>query len=101
MLPGGNMILTYQVVYRPLFLKVKKLLRSGRADTFTKKLQLDELGVHVWSLMDGTRNVDTIIDEFARAHCLNRREAQVSVTLFLKSLGERGLIGMGEPGHHR
>lgn len=96
-LSNGDMILTYQVVYRPFFLKVQKLIKSNKATTFTKKIQLDGLGVQVWSLMDGKKDVRTIIAEFAKHHQLNHREAEVSVTLFLKSLGEKGLIGMKEP----
>lgn len=96
-LPNGDIILIYQVVYQPFFLKIKRLIGSNKGTSFTKKLQLDGLGVHVWSLMDGKKNVKFIIKEFARHHRLNQREAEVSVTLFLKSLGERGLIGMKEP----
>ena len=97
-LSSGDMILTYQVVYRPFYMAIKKMIGSGKETTFTKKIQLDGLGVHVWSLMDGKKSVKSIIREFADYHKLNYREAEISVTLFLKSLGEKGLIGMREPG---
>jgi len=96
-LDSGDLILCYQAVYRPFFLKVKKLFNHGSGRTFTKKIQLDALGAHVWSLLDGEKNVSSIIKDFSREHCLDSKEAEVSVTRFLRSLGEKGLIGMRQP----
>lgn len=91
------MILTYQAMYKPFFLKIQKIIRQNSKKTFTRKIQLDGLGVDVWSLLDGEKNVKAIIKKFATRHTLNYKEAEISVTLFLRSLGEKGLIGIKEP----
>lgn len=96
-LDSGDLILTYQAMYKPFFLRIKKIVGQNPKKTFTRKIQLDGLGVDVWSLLDGEKNVRTIIKEFAVRHTLNYKEAEISVTLFLKSLGEKGLIGIKEP----
>ena len=96
-LDSGDLILIYQVLYKPFFLKIQKIIGQSKKNTFTRKIQLDGLGVDVWSLLDGKKNVKTIIKEFAALHRLNYKEAEISVTLFLRSLGEKGLIGIKEP----
>ncbi len=96
-LDSGDLILTYQAMYKPFFLRIKKIVGQNPKKTFTRKIQIDGLGVDVWSLLDGEKNVRTIIKEFAVRHTLNYKEAEISVTLFLRSLGEKGLIGIKEP----
>lgn len=91
----GSLILIYQVQYRPMFQKIRRLVARGDSKGFTRKVELDLLGVEVWRLIDGKNDVRTIVQRFARTHTLDMREAEVSVTLFLRSLGKKGLIGMG------
>lgn len=68
---------------------------GGRPESVrTKKIQLDELGTAVWDMLDGQRSVRDIVAEFADTHRLEQKEAEVSVTHFLRMLGQRGLIGM-------
>jgi Coenzyme PQQ synthesis protein D (PqqD) len=97
LLDSGDLILSYPTMYKPLFMKIQKVLRKKYKKTFIRKIQLDQLGIDVWSLLDGNRNVKEIIKKFSKLHKLNHKEAEISVTLFLKSLGEKGLIGMREP----
>ena len=96
-LDSGDLILSYQAIYKPFFIKMRKIIRKNPEKSFRRKIQLDSLGVDVWSLLDGEKNVKTIIKEFAALHTLNYKEAEISVTLFLRSLGEKGLIGIKEP----
>jgi len=96
-LDSGDIILAYQSVYKPLFQKIQKFVRKNPGNTFKRKIQLDHLGVDVWHLINGKKNVKAIIKEFATIHTLNYKEAEISVTLFLRSLGEKGLIGIKEP----
>ena len=96
-LDSGDMILSYQSVYKPLFRKIQKFVHKNPDNTFKRKIQLDHLGVDVWHLINGKKNVKAIIKEFATIHTLNYKEAEISVTLFLRSLGEKGLIGIKEP----
>jgi len=52
------------------------------------------VGTSVWDLVDGKRSVRMIIQIFAKAHRLENREAEVSVTSFIRQLGQRGLLGL-------
>ncbi len=93
-LQTGEVLLTYPAVMRPW---IAGLIRrfGGRSErSFTKKLQLDELGTHVWDLMDGSRTVQKLIRRFADKYQLQLKEAEVSVTRFLRELGRRGIIGL-------
>ncbi len=96
-LDSGDLILSYPAMYKPFFSRIQQILRKNPEKTFQRKIQLDPLGVDVWSLLDGKRNVNTIIKKFAELHCLNTKEAELSVTLFLKSLGKKGLIVIVQP----
>lgn len=59
-----------------------------------RKLQLDTLGTAVWDLVDGRRSVAQVAQCFAERFRLHPREAEVSVALFLRDLGRRGLVGL-------
>ena len=56
-----------------------------------QRLALDPLGREVWDAIDGERDLEEIIDAFARKHKLRWHEARVSVTAFVKSLVDRRL----------
>jgi hypothetical protein len=60
-------------------------------------LQLDALGTAVWELLDGRRSVQQIIERFADTYSLHAKEAEVSVSQFLRELGRRELIGLRQP----
>lgn len=93
-LGDAEVIIEYPMTVKPW---VSSLLQrfGGQAESVrTKKLQLDELGTAVWDMVDGHRSVRSIVAEFAAAHRLEQKEAEVSVTHFLRMLGQRGLIGM-------
>jgi hypothetical protein len=93
-LENGDVLLNYPARMRPLVAGVVTFF-GGRADRgYAKKLQLDSLGVQVWEMIDGNRTVRQIVHRFADAHRLHSREAEVSVTAFLRELGKRGLIGL-------
>ncbi len=90
----SEVLIEYPMTVKPW---VSALLQrfGGRPESVrTKKLQLDELGTAVWDMLDGQRSVRMIVAEFAEIHRLERKEAEVSITHFLRMLGQRGLIGM-------
>ncbi len=60
----------------------------------TRQLSLDEVGSRVWELIDGERNVGSIVAQVSTLYKLTRREAEASVTLFLQMLAKRNLIGL-------
>jgi hypothetical protein len=59
-----------------------------------KKVELDEIGSDVWQMCDGTHTVDAIAKAVASSYRLNRRQAEVSVTAYLKMLAERQLLAL-------
>ena len=59
-----------------------------------RRVNLDRLGAGVLDLCDGRRSVESIIEKFAADHKLSFREAQLSVTQFLKQLSQRGLVAI-------
>ena len=57
-----------------------------------RRVELDRLGASVLAMCDGRRTVEKIIEKFAAGHKLTFREAQLSVTQFLRQLTQRGLV---------
>ena len=93
-LETGEVVISYPVIIRPFFAGLAKRFGGQEVQTRMKKLQLDELGTSVWNLMDGNRSVRQLVKMFAEAHQLETREAEVSVTQFMRELGRHGLIAM-------
>ena len=93
-LETGEVVIRYPVIMRPFFAGLTKRFGVQEVQTRMKKLQLDELGASVWNLMDGNRSVRQLVKMFAETHQLETREAEVSVTQFIRELGRRGLIAM-------
>lgn len=58
-----------------------------------KRLELDEVGAFVWGLCDGTRTAREMIHDLAQRYHLNRRDAEASLVQFLRTLGQRNLVG--------
>jgi Coenzyme PQQ synthesis protein D (PqqD) len=96
-LEGGALVLTYPLVIRPWLAGVAQRLGLQSGEPLTRKLQLDEMGSLTWSLLDGKRTVQDVVDFLCRRYKLNRREAEVATTGFLRQLGKRGLIGLRSP----
>ena len=94
-LETGEVLLEYPLAVRPLVAAVARRLGKSQEDLIQiKKLQLDALGTSVWDLVDGKRSVRHVIQIFAETHRLDKREAEVSVTQFIRELGRRGLLGL-------
>ena len=87
-------LLAYPVEPRPWMAYLIRRLGGPTDQTRTKKLQLDALGTAVWDLIDGRRSVQNIIKRFAAQFQLHHKEAEVSVTRFIRELGRRGIIGL-------
>jgi len=95
-LDSGDLILACPQAYRPFFRRMRRMLGQS-SDTFIRKIQLDQLGCDVWAMIDGKKDVRSIIQQFATLHRIHIREAEISVPLFVKSLGEKGMIGLKQP----
>ena len=59
-----------------------------------KKIILDERGSFIWKCCDGKVTVGEMIERFSSTYNLNRKEAEVSIVHFIKSLAKRGLAGV-------
>jgi hypothetical protein len=57
-----------------------------------RKLELDEIGSDVWEMCDGTNSVEELTKGLVMQYRLNRRQAETSVTAYLRMLAERRLI---------
>ena len=94
-LESGEVVIEYPLIVRPWIAAVARRLGGSQDGKKTKKLQLDAMGTSVWDLVDGKRSVRMIVQTFAKANRLENREAEVSVTSFIRQLGQRGLLGLG------
>ena len=59
-----------------------------------RNVKLDELGSFVATQIDGEKNVLDIIEAFIARYHTNRRETELSVVAFLKSLVQRQVISI-------
>ena len=62
-----------------------------------RQVILDELGTDVWQLCDGEASIEQMIQSLARKHKLERREVEISLTTYLKTLAKRGFVGLRVP----
>lgn len=58
---------------------------------------LDAVGEDVWELCDGEHTVEELIRQVGEKYKLNPKEAEVSLTDYLRQLGKRNLIGLALP----
>lgn len=59
----------------------------------SKPIELDEVGTDVWHYCDGDHTVGELVALLAEKYKLNKREVEVSLTEYLRTLGKRGMIG--------
>jgi hypothetical protein len=58
-----------------------------------RKITLDAVGTEVWQLCTGRATVAQIIEALAEKYQLNRKEAEVSLLSYLKTLGQKRFVG--------
>lgn len=58
-----------------------------------REIQLDAVGSDVWELCDGANSFEAIVTAICKKHKITRRECEVSVGMYLKTLGEKRLLG--------
>lgn len=76
---------------RPMF-NLSLLQRIMPSNLEPLKVILDDMGNHVWNMIDGKRSVKAISRDFAREMGIHNREAEASVVAFLSMLMKRGLV---------
>ena len=57
-----------------------------------RHVELDEVGAFVWEMCDGSNTVESIVQKTGRHFKMDRREAEVSVPMFLQMLYDRKFI---------
>lgn len=62
-----------------------------------RQVVLDELGTDVWQMCDGETSVEALILALSKKHKLERREVELSLTMYLRTLAKRGFIGLHIP----
>jgi len=60
----------------------------------TRQIELDAAGVQVFDMCDGRTSVRQMARQFAKAHKVDRQEAEVAVTAFIRSMMQRGLVSV-------
>ena len=58
-----------------------------------RSITLDEVGTEVWQMCNGRTTVAQMIEALSTAHQLNRKEAEVSLLEYLKTLAQRRFVG--------
>jgi hypothetical protein len=59
-----------------------------------RKIELDEMGSDVWEMCDGGVTVDVVTRKVSQRYQLNRRQAEASVTAYMRMLAERRLLAL-------
>ncbi|MBP6963429.1 MAG: PqqD family protein [Armatimonadetes bacterium] len=59
-----------------------------------KEIVLDEVGSDVWDLCDGVNSVEAIVTAVSKKYKITRRECETSIGAYLKTLGDRNLVGL-------
>ena len=84
----GKAYLTFEY-HRPVW---QRMVGGGRSCKRT--FALDSYGEEVYDMCDGKNSVQDCVRIFARGHHLSLPEAELAVTTFMKTLTDKGVIGI-------
>lgn len=92
---SGDLVrLRYPMAYKPWFSGLSRRLGADPDKPMQKTLELDPMGSTVWGWLDNRRSVAELSTLLAERYGLQPREAEVSMTAFLRELGRRGVVAM-------
>lgn len=91
---GGLVQLSYPLAVKPWFGQLAEKVGLWDKRPMIKHIELDEMGTFVWGLIDGIRSAKQIAEAFVDEYEVQPREAELSVTAFIKTIGQRGIIGL-------
>ncbi|HZP80180.1 MAG TPA: PqqD family protein [Chthonomonadaceae bacterium] len=101
--PGRNALLTWEkretgetlltVPQNPKAGRITRQMAKWLRAPTERHVELDEVGGFVWELCDGAHTIESIVQKTGKQYKMSRREAEVSVTMFLQMLHERNFIG--------
>lgn len=63
----------------------------------TARIRLDEIGSKVWKKIDGKTPLNEIVQWMKQEFMLTEREAEVSLSMFMKSLVDKKLVALALP----
>ena len=91
------MVLRYEHV-RPVRLRLLRALSALPIKGHEpRRVELDLIGSMIWQACDGKTRVREIIELLRREFRITAREAEISVTEYIKTLGSRRLIELEMP----
>jgi hypothetical protein len=93
-LENGLLEIAYPLAVKPWFGKIAESVGLWDKRPMIKRLELDEMGSFVWSSIDGKSTVKQLAEAFVDKYDVQLREAELSVTAFIKTIGQRGIIGL-------
>ncbi|MGL1860977.1 MAG: PqqD family protein [Pseudodesulfovibrio sp.] len=86
--------LAYPLAIKPWFGSLAEKVGLWDKRPMIKHLELDEMGTFVWRAINGENSVRQIAAIFVAYYEVQPREAELSVTAFIKTIGQRGMIGL-------
>ena len=94
----GCMVVTYQY-QRPAGLRFLRTAggMAGGEETKDRTVELDLIGSLIWQQCDGRVRVCDLVESVRKRFQISYREAELSVTQFVKDLGSRGLLRLVMP----
>lgn len=93
-LKDGLIELAYPLAVKPWFGRMADKVGLWDRRPMIKRIELDEMGTFVWERIDGDHSVRDIARAFVDEYEVQPREAELSVTAFIKTIGQRGIIGL-------
>ncbi len=72
--------------------RLSKAIKKWSKTDSTRKFELEPVGAFVFSLCDGQHTFEKISKKLRDKYKMNRLEADASLTAFLQTLSQRGLI---------
>lgn len=88
--PDGLVRITHPAALRPWLKRLLPVTLSAPMRT----LELDAMGTYVWNLMDGRTTAADLARSVAERYACLPAEAEQAVAMFLKQLGQRGIIAL-------
>ena len=67
---------------------------AARMPAREKTFEFDAVGVYLWTQLDGKTSVEQLIRRIGKQYKLELRQAEASTVAFLKTLMQKGLVGM-------
>jgi hypothetical protein len=89
-------VLSYTEPLHPVLSAIRNALKKP-PEARIRRLELDAMGSAVWDWIDGTSTVADLAIRFSKHYGVLLREAQLSVSQFLRELGKRGIIVLRLP----